>query len=290
MKNVKWLVTILITLVVSLLPVAVLADTTAVVNVTNSPYFSKGITSFTITYIKDTQMDLTWTVDDTVANVMVRAKLGSYPDDIPDENTAPSDGYLVYYGSDLSVSDTAVNLDAGALNIYYKAWAQKISPEGMKAGTKESDGTWYVATTVGYKESVEMVLIALIGFGCVMSYFAIKNRNMMIAVIASAIWVCLIAYTRANPIGNMVTGDTSDTIILVVFLAVTIAVPLVSWQFTRQDRRREDMEAGNLEEAKESKNRKDYSTVVGANKNVNLTHMSDADYAEVLRGRRNRRK
>jgi len=106
MKSIKWLVTILMTLAVSMTPVVVYAATTAVVNVTNSPSFSQGIMSFTVTYISDTEMDLAWTDDATVANVMVRAKNGGYPSDIPNENTAPSDGYLVYYGTDLSAVDT----------------------------------------------------------------------------------------------------------------------------------------------------------------------------------------
>ena len=157
------------TLVISLSPVAVLADTTAIVNVTNTPYFSTGIITFDITYVSDTEMDLNWTVDDTAANVMIRAKYGSYPTDIPNENTAPSGGYLLYYGTDLSVADTSMNFNENAGSIYYKAWAQK------------ADGTWYVTTSTGKKESKTMTLLFLLGFGLLVSYFAIRNRNLMMA-------------------------------------------------------------------------------------------------------------
>ena len=211
-----------------MVPVTVLAATTAVVTVTNTPYFSQGISSFTITYVSDTEMDLNWTVDDTAANVMIRAKYGSYPTDIPNENTAPSDGYLVYYGTDLSVADTSMNFNENAGSIYYKAWAQK------------ADGTWYVPTHTSSKESREVVLIGLIGLGVIGSIFAIMKRNVLFAIGAGALWFFLITYTRVNPLPNIVAGSGADSIFIGVCIAFSVATLLSVFWLNNRDEKREN--------------------------------------------------
>ena len=145
----KLLLAIIVVLAISLSPIAVLAGNTVTVN--DQPYFSAGITSFTVTYVSDTEMDLAWTVDATVANVMVRAKYGQYPANIPNPNTQPSDGYLVYYGSGLSAVDTSMDMNQNAGTLYYEAWAQK------------GDGSWYLIPSQGSEESREMIGL-LLGF------------------------------------------------------------------------------------------------------------------------------
>ena len=218
------ILTVIFALIVGLSPLSVFA---AVITVTNQPSFTSGITSFTITYVSNTEMDLNWTVDGTVANVMVRAKYGQYPADIPDENTAPTDGYLVYYGTDLSAVDTSMDFDSNLGTLYYKAWAQK------------ADGTWYVTTSTSSKESEVVTLILLFGFGLAISGFAIAKKEVVIAIIAPAIWVATIYYTRQNPIGSMTTGDPADTAILLALLGLLAGVPIVSWRLGRSDRTRE---------------------------------------------------
>jgi hypothetical protein len=209
MKNIKWLVTIIMTLAVSLLPVAVLADTTAVVNVTNSPSFSQGIISFTVTYVSDTEMDLAWTTDATVQNVMVRAKYGSYPADIPDENTQPSDGYLVYYGTNLLVADTSMNFNENAGSLYYKAWAQK------------ADGTWYTVTSTVSKESEKLFLLFLGGLALVLSYFEIKTRNMPLGALAAGAWIVMWKYVTSNA---LLTDPSSQNIFTILCIVAALVL------------------------------------------------------------------
>jgi hypothetical protein len=223
MKHWKWLVIILITIGLSITPAAVFADTTAVINVTNTPLFTQGIKTFTITYVSDTEMDLAWTVDATAANVMVRAKYGQYPADIPDENTAPTDGYLVYYGTDLSAMDTSMDFDENAGAIYYKAWAQK------------ADGTWYTTTSTGSEESREVVLIGLIALGAIGSIFAIYKRQLLFAVGASAVWFLLIAFTRSNPLPNTAIGSSTDSIWISVCVAFSIATMVTTFYMRNVD-------------------------------------------------------
>ena len=229
MKSIKWLVTILMTLAVSMTPVVVYAATTAVVNVTNSPLFSQGILSFTVTYVSDTEMDLAWTVDATVVNVMVRAKYGGYPADIPDENTAPSDGYLVYYGTDLSAVDTSMNFDQNPGLLYYKAWAQK------------ADGTWYTSTSTGSEESRVVLFIAfvVIALGLTIAAFVAKtSASGMLRIAGVVAWIIMIPLSFAQ---SWPTTNTYLPVAAALFCAAMMLIMVVAtvtyyidWRNTRR--------------------------------------------------------
>ena len=80
-----------------------------------------------------------------------------------------------------------------------------------------------------------MALILLFGFGLVISGWAIAKKNTVIAIVASAIWLATIAYTRSNPIGTMVTGDTSDTAILVALIGLMVLVPIISFRLSKKE-------------------------------------------------------
>jgi hypothetical protein len=149
MKILKIVLAVVAAIMLATIPIAVLAGNTA--TMVNAPAYSVGITSFTVTYVSDTEMDLNWTYDATVANVMVRAKYGSYPTNPPNSATAPSDGYLVYYGSGLSAVDTSMNLNNNPDTLYYSIWGQK------------GDGSWNLIPSKGSEESREMIGL-LLGF------------------------------------------------------------------------------------------------------------------------------
>lgn len=266
-----WLVITLI--LVNLLPIVVLADSSVDVVISADPALTAGITSFTITYISETQIDLDWTVDPTVDKVMIRAKYGEYPDDIPNENIAPSDGYLVYYGFDFSTTDTSMDFDSNLGTLYYKAWAQK------------PDGKWYVDTYTGFKESEVVALILLFGTGLVISGYAIAKKQTTIAIVASAIWLACIAYTRANPIGTMTTGDTADTAILLALIALMILVPIISFRLNRREQAQEAKEDG-YKQASLPRNRKSIRDVGKFN---NRQETSDEYYERLYELTHNKR-
>ncbi|MBE3085824.1 MAG: hypothetical protein IMZ64_06360, partial [Bacteroidetes bacterium] len=188
---------------------------------------TSGINNFLITYISDTQMDLSWTFVAGVTNIMIRSKDGGYPNDIPNSTTAPSDGNLVYYGNDLSFSDTSMDFDEGTLIRYYKAWAQK------------ADGTWYVNTSTSSKESRAMALIALLGFALVISGFAVMKREVVIGIVATGAWLVVFLYTRTNPIGGMVVGDTADNALVILYWGLMALVPIISWKLGKNDKDRQ---------------------------------------------------
>lgn len=146
-----------------------------------TPY-TCGISDFLITYVSDTQMDLSWNYSYDGDQIMIRAQYGEYPDDIPDSVTTPSDGYLVYYGNGTSVSDTSMNFDQNFGPIYYKAWAQR------------ADLTWHTDFASGWKESQKLLLIVLImlAMGLLTLAFIFKVPALFLA--SAAMWVVDAAY------------------------------------------------------------------------------------------------
>lgn len=214
---------VLLIITICFTPLAVMADDSVTVTITADPAVTTGILNFTITYISETQLDLSWAYDAGAVNIMIRSKWNGYPDDIPDSLTTPSDGVLVYYGNGVAFSDTSMNFDDNLGTLYYKAWAQK------------ADGSWFTDAETGTEESEIVTLIALFGLGCAFGYFAIKQRSMLFAIISSAVWLSVLAYTRMYPIGEMTTGDASDTAILLALLAAMVGIPLVTWQFNKKD-------------------------------------------------------
>jgi hypothetical protein len=193
-------------------PTVILAAKSADVNVNATPIFTAGILSFTITYVTDTQIDLEWTVDPTVDKVMVRAKYGEYPHDIPNEHIAPSDGYLVYYGFEFSTVDTSMNFDENVGILYYKAWAQK------------PDGHWYTATKTGQEESKQMILWAVIGVAGILTFAAIISKNIVMAIVGGGSWWGVIAYIIAAQPANLTNGSNAQQIVVLVMAGASIGV------------------------------------------------------------------
>jgi len=182
----KCLLVILSVVGLGLMPVGVLAATEANVTVTATPNY--GILTFAIDYISETQMDLSWTTPPDVTKVMVRAKYGSDLDEIPDEDTAPSDGYLVYYDTGASVSDTSMDFDQNTGPLYYKLWGQK------------ADGTWYVGSESVWQESAIVTLGAfmILALGLFIATFALKSGRRILAFASAGAWMLLgvYSYTR----------------------------------------------------------------------------------------------
>ena len=267
--------------VVSLLDaVPALAATTAVVTILGIPAFTAGITSFTVTYVSDTEMDLNWTVGAGVENVMVRAKYGTPPTNPPDINTAPSDGYLVYYGSDLSAVDTSMDMNQNAGTLNYTAWAQKL------------DGTWNLVPKTNSQESREVVLIALLGLSGGLSFFAIKGKNILLAVLASISWLIVFAYNQSTPIAGFIKGSSGDTFVEVLLIGLMITIPLCAWSFRKNEKVKEERENvdWNTKQA-DRKAKPSYGELTDTSKGVDLLHMSDAEFTRVLQNstRKNKR-
>ena len=116
----RWRVPLFTVLLLLLIPMPARADSSTNITIEVTGWICAAPGGFTITYISDTQLDLTWTVGLGANNTMIRAAYGREP-------TSRTDGYLVYYGNATFASDTALNLDEIALPIYYRAWSETAS-------------------------------------------------------------------------------------------------------------------------------------------------------------------
>jgi hypothetical protein len=194
-----------------------------------SSFTTPPLAEFNATYISPNQIDLDWIAPVPSNNVTIRANIGSYPPLI-------TDGYLVYTGNLTAVSDTAFNFD-DLDEVYYTAWSDNGTAWSI-FGQDKAGGNG-------------MVLILLFGVGLVISGFAIAKRETVVGIVASAVWLACIYYTRQNPIGAMTTGDTADTAILAALIGLMVGVPIMSFQLSRRERAKEAQASEDLAEQKE---------------------------------------
>jgi hypothetical protein len=191
---------IICVLILALIPVTISAGTTVVV--TNIP--SYGIMNFTYTEINEHQIQYDWDFGSNVINIMIRAQYGESPDEIPNEDTAPSDGYLIYYGNDVTATDYSVMLDGtSTIPLYVKVWAQK------------ADGHWITNKIIVQTilEGLGMTLGVIIILVLVLTLFSFSRKNLLITFGAAVMWMFLWWYTRQNPINGVTIGSFGDQII-----------------------------------------------------------------------------
>ena len=202
----KLLRLIIILIVISQFTIPVLAETTAIVNVIMVPEYSGGINNFTITYVTDTHMHLTWNLGGDAANIMIRAKYGEYPAGTSDPNVAPTDGYFVYYGSGDKTDDTSMNFDQNPGFLYYTAVAQR------------ADGTWFTGIVTGGKESIKLLLLAFIALfiGLIVVNVMARNSFIPIKMIAAFAWVIPFVWITTSPPTPFTAGSQLNTVMLVI--------------------------------------------------------------------------
>jgi hypothetical protein len=182
-KLLKQILRILIVIGLLLLnTISVLASDSVTITVSLVPLYTGGISNFLITYVNEQQMDLNWGFSGDAVNIMIRSKYSDYPLDIPNQNTAPSDGNLVYYGNATNFSDTSMNFDDNPGTLFYSAWGQR------------ADGTWHTIKLSGSEESAVVLLIAILTacVGLTVGGFAL--RRPAIAFLGAGFWLANIVY------------------------------------------------------------------------------------------------
>ena len=172
----KWsLLAIVVIIAFLLVPLPVQASS-AVITVTATGYIVSPPAGFTVYYISDYEVGLTWTKGADAENTLIRAAVGRLPED-------REDGYLVYYGTGTDVTDTGVSLDETAATIYYRAWSQTAS------------GTWEETGVSGFIEGVGMTLLilGLLALGLTVAMFATKNS--MLGFPSGIFWAVMGGYS-----------------------------------------------------------------------------------------------
>jgi hypothetical protein len=162
----KWLAILallILGLVLGVIPAS--ADTSAEVTVTATGWVCGAPGGFTITYISDYEVGLSWAKGAGAVNTMVRAAYGRMPE-------SREDGYLVYYGDREYCSDTAVSLDETATPVYYRAWSQNIG------------GAWEEGETTGFIEGIGVTMIAFIVLALGIVGIAMWKKHLLLYLVA----------------------------------------------------------------------------------------------------------
>ena len=174
----KWKRILLTLLVLILIPtVAVEAASSAGITISASGFVCGAPGGFTITYINDYELGLSWTQGLNANNTMVRAAYGRYPDNL-------TDGYLVYYGNGTFCNDTAVNLDETASLVYYRAWSQNVARVYEDIGASE----WFEG------DGMKLIAVIILALGLMIPAFIWKKQALMVA--AAFVWVGFAFWNR----------------------------------------------------------------------------------------------
>jgi hypothetical protein len=194
------------------------------IGLTATPQTSIGVADFVITYVSDTRLDIDWTLVGDAVNIMIRAQYNGYPDNPPDEDTAPSDGYLVYYGSATSCSDETMDFNQSIGPLYYRAWAQK------------ADGKWYLVPREGEEESIRMVnltaCIVFLGMAMTFSILGHMKRQWWFSTIGALTWLAIFFWWMAVGVEDLfgMTGSYTDIIAyLPLMLVFFVLADIVSY-------------------------------------------------------------
>lgn len=138
--------------------------------------------SFTVTYISDLEVKITWTKPEDAVNTMIRAAVGRYPKD-------REVGYLVYYGDGESTSDTGVNLNETTIPVYYRAWSENESEEWSPIWAEGSIEGVSVAELASVMTQIFSILAIFVQFlplvfFCVLAFW--KNNPVLFMLAAGA--------------------------------------------------------------------------------------------------------
>lgn len=178
----KWCV-ILGLFLICLIPLPVLAyipPSSADIVITATGIVVAAPGGFTVTYVSDSEIGLSWTLAPGAINTMVRAAPGRMP-------ANQTDGYLVYYGSGTYVSD--FRDIATSLPIYYRAWSQR------------ADGAWETLGTTGEGNfmSMSFIYVGLIIMGIALSIMAFVFRKAILSVLAASAWASCMVFIYQQP-------------------------------------------------------------------------------------------
>ena len=166
----KWLkIGLLIALLLLLVPLPLTAGTTAEVTITATGYVVGAPGGFTVTYISDYEIGLSWTMGIGANNTMVRAAYGREPED-------RTDGYLVYYGNGTSTTDW-VNLEATSAKVHYRAWSETVA------------GAWEETGSTGWTEGVGMLFIGMVVLCALLMIAGFWRKSQAMLWIAALAWV-----------------------------------------------------------------------------------------------------
>jgi len=173
----RWLGVVLLALLLWLIPVGVLADTSQNVTVTATGYVCNAPGGFTLTYVSDYEVQLSWVKGDGAENTLIRAAIGRVPTD-------RTDGMEIYYG-DGTTTSSWINMETLSDPVYYRAWSENAA------------GIWEEVGASDFIEGVTMLLFAFIALalGLFIATFALKSGRRILAFASAGAWMLLGVYS-----------------------------------------------------------------------------------------------
>ena len=180
MKRLVLIILLLITLLLPVVPVS--ADTSAEVTVTAVGFIVAAPGGFTLTYISDYEVGISWIKPVGADNTMIRASYGGIPESM-------TDGYLVYYGDLEYTSDTGVNFFENIGEVYYRAWSQNET------------GLWETTGVSNSIEGVAVLLGILVFLSLVLTIGGYALHRGSLAFASMAAWMVVLVYSYGEADG-----------------------------------------------------------------------------------------
>ena len=170
--------------------------------------------NFTMYYVSDFELGLSWEKKPGANNTMVRCAVGRAP-----ENR--TDGELAYYGNGTNASYWTNVGYAGP--VYCTAWHENESGWGTYA---EEDGNFM---------SMSFLFLGMILMAGFLTFFSLKRPEMLIRLAASFMWLAMCFWILLGSNTNLDLDDPWTILIGAVFVIMAF-VPLV-FQMTTEVRR-----------------------------------------------------
>ena len=189
-------------LYVLLVPSKVFAGTSVDVVITVTGFVVGAPGAFTVTYVDDETIRLSWIPGSGAVNTMVRSKKGGYPSN-------RDDGSLVYYGNSTSTTDKVFIITSEP--IYYKAWSRNISGQWEEVG---ASGVGNFMSQTG----LWLGFLILAGFLTVISW---RRPSMLLSLAAGLTWLGMGFWLLLGSVANLNLADVWTQLIAYVFIIMT---------------------------------------------------------------------
>lgn len=205
-----WVLIGLVALMLCFTGTSIRAGTSEGVTVTATGWICGEPGGFTLTYVSDYQVDISWVKGADAVNTMVRVAYNRYP-------TGITDGYQVYYGPDAYCSDNATSLASPDVG-YYRAWSQNAS------------GVWQVLTfaegdTGGFM-SASFLFMGLIAIAIFLTYMSSRRPEILVRLAAGLTWMATGFWLVLGDVTNLGLASPWSQILIWVFFTMA-AVPFL---------------------------------------------------------------
>jgi len=221
-RRIRW-IAILLVIGLLLLPV-VMEAANPVVTVTVQAWVVAAPSGFTLTYISDTEIQIDWVNSPAANATMIRAAYGHPPED-------RTDGYEVYYGTNTTYTDDAIDLATPSI-VHYRAWAENAG------------GDWtilYSSADTGGIMSQSFLFIGLLILGLVLFVAAFRWKDLLLSYSAALTWMAIGFWWILGDITNFDLEDPWSQILVFIpfILAFTVLLRLMNTEIRHEASGRE---------------------------------------------------